>query len=190
MNHIIRALGLLAATLVAEAACADTYTIDSRHTFPVFAVSHYGFSIQRGRFNKVSGKLAIDPEAKTASVEVVIDTSSVDMGFEDWNKHMRGERFFQTDQYPDARFVAKNFTLDLAKPAPVTGELTLRGVTRPVVLQVSQWRCAKHPILPRQLCGADLETTIARSEFGMNYGIPGVGDDVKIVIAIEALKDS
>lgn len=190
MKKTLQRLFALALTLVAAPARADIYTIDGRHTFPVFEVSHYGFSTQRGRFTKVSGKLEIDPDGKTASVDVVIDTASVDMGFEDWNKHMRGERFFDAGKHPQARFMARNFALDLLKPSPVGGEMTLLGVTRPIILQVSQWRCAKHPVLPRQLCGADLETTIKRSAFGMNYGIPGIGEDIKLLIAVEALKDS
>lgn len=185
-RHLAALLSMFAAT----AASAEGYAIDARHTFPVFEVSHYGFSLQRGRFNKVAGRLDLDPAAKKGSVEVTIDTASVDMGFEDWNKHMRGERFFQTDKFPQARFVARDFAFDIEKPTPVTGELTLLGVTRNVVLKVSQWRCAKHPILPRQLCGADLETTIKRSEFGMSANLPGIGDEVRITIPVEALKDS
>ena len=185
-RHLIALLSAFAAT----AANADSYTIDPRHTFPSFEVSHYGFSLQRGRFNKVSGKLELDSTAKKGSVEVTIDTASVDMGFEDWNKHMRGERFFQSDKFPQARFVARDFAFDAEKPSPVSGELTLLGVTKPVTLKVGQWRCAKHPILPRQLCGADLEASIRRSDFGMNTNLPGIGDDVKISLPVEALKDS
>ncbi|MBI5109443.1 MAG: polyisoprenoid-binding protein [Rhodocyclales bacterium] len=185
-----RHLALLLSMFAAGAASAESYTIDARHTFPSFEVSHYGFSLQRGRFNKLSGKLDLDAGAKRGSVDITIDTTSVDMGFEDWNKHMRGERFFQSDRFPQARFVARDFAFDADRPAPVAGELTLLGVSRNVVLKVSQWRCAKHPILPRQLCGADLETTIKRSDFGMNANLPGIGDDVRITIPVEALKDS
>ncbi len=190
MNRFLRRASGLIVTILCGNVWADSYTIDPRHTFPSFEVSHYGFSLQRGRFNKLSGKLDLDSAAKRGSVEVMIDTASVDMGFEDWNKHMRGERFFQSDKFPQARFVARDFAFDPDKPGPVSGELTLLGVTRSVVLKVSQWRCAKHPILPRQLCGADLETTIKRSDFGMNTNLPGVGDDVRISIPVEALKDS
>lgn len=185
-----RHLTVLLSMCAATAAGAESYTIDHRHTFPVFEVSHYGFSLQRGRFNKLSGKLELDPGAKKGSVEISIDMTSVDMGFEDWNKQMRGERFFQTDKFPQARFVARDFAFDADKPAPVGGELTLLGVTRPVQLKVGQWRCAKHPILPRQLCGADLETTIKRSDFGMTANLPGIADEVKITIPVEAIKDS
>lgn len=186
IRHLTALLSMLAVT----AASAESYSIDPRHTFPVFEVSHYGFSLQRGRFNKLAGKLELDPGAKKGSVDISIDMASVDMGFEDWNKQMRGERFFQTDKFPQARFVARDFAFDAAQPGPVNGELTLLGVTRPVQLKVGQWRCAKHPILPRQLCGADLETTIKRSDFGINALLPGVGDDVRISIPVEAIKDS
>jgi len=182
-------LGPLIAAICGSA-WADSYSIDTRHTFPSFEVSHYGFSLQRGRFNKVSGTLDLNPDTKNASVEITIDTTSVDMGFEDWNKHMRSERFFQTEKFPQARFVARDFVFDGDKPSPINGELTLLGVTRGVALKVAQWRCAKHPVLPRQLCGADLETTIKRSDFGMNTNLPGIGDDVRITIPVEALKDS
>lgn len=185
-RHLTALLSMFAVT----AASAEGYSIDARHTFPMFEVSHYGFSLQRGRFNKVAGKLDLDPVAKKGSAEVTIEMASVDMGFEDWNKHMRGERFFQSDKHPQARFVARDFPFDTEAPAPVVGELTLLGITRKVVLKVSQWRCAKHPILPRQLCGADLETTIKRSDFGMSANLPGIGDEVRITIPVEALKDS
>lgn len=185
-----RHFAVLLSMFALASARAETYTIDTRHTFPIFEVSHYGFSLQRGRFNKVAGKLELDPGAKKGSVEITIDMSSVDMGFEDWNKQMRSERFFQTDKFPQARFVARDFAFDTDKPSPVSGELNLLGVTRTVLLKVGQWRCAKHPILPRQLCGADLETNIKRSDFGMNANLPGIADDVKISIPVEALKDS
>lgn len=185
-----RHLAVLLSMLAATAASADSYTIDSRHTFPVFEVSHYGFSLQRGRFNKLSGKLELDAAAKQGSVEITIDMRSIDMGFEDWNKQMRGERFFQTDKFPQARFVARDFAFDVDQPTPISGELTLLGVTRGVQIKVGQWRCARHPILPRQLCGADLETAIKRSDFGMNANLPGIGDDVRITIPVEAIKDS
>ncbi|NJD33979.1 MAG: YceI family protein [Betaproteobacteria bacterium] len=190
MNRFLRrTAGVIAATLCGSV-WAESYTIDPRHTFPSFEVSHYGFSLQRGRFNKLSGTLELDAATKKGSVDVTIDMTSIDMGFEAWNKQMRGENFFQTDKFPQARFIARDFAFDPDKPTPVSGELTLLGVTRSVVLKVSQWRCAKHPILPRQLCGADLEATIKRSDFGMNANLPGIGDDVRISIPVEALKDS
>jgi len=183
-------LSILTSALLGPAAWADSYTIDGRHTLPVFEVNHYGFSTQRGRFTKVAGKLEIDAAAKRASIDVVIDTASVDMGLEAWSQQLRGEHFLRSDLYPQSRFVARDFALDPEKPTPVTGELTLLGVTRPLQFIVHRIQCAKHPVLPRQLCGADVETSFKRSDFGMSYGLPGIGDEIRLIIGIEALKDS
>jgi len=172
------------------AARADSYTIDGRHTFPVFEVDHYGFSTQRGRFGKVTGKLELDLERQEGSVDITIDANSIDMGLDEWNKQMRTERFFNTEQHPTLRFVARQFHAEVDKPGEIRGELTLLGVTRPIVLAVTRMHCAKHPMLPRQLCGANLQTTIRRSEFGMTYGVPGMSDEIRIVIPVEAIKDS
>jgi polyisoprenoid-binding protein YceI len=189
MKFISRLLaGLLCS--VTLPALADTYNIDTRHTFPVFEVDHLGFTTQRGRFNKVSGKLELNAAKDVASVDVTIDANSIDMGLDEWNKHMRAERFFNTEKHPELRFVAKQFPVAFDKPVAINGELTLLGVTRPVTLSVSKMRCAKHPVLPRELCGADLQTTIKRSEFGMTYGVPGIGDEIRVLIPVEAIKDS
>lgn len=188
MKRAVSAIAVLAAVLLATSARADTYTVDGRHTFPLFAVDHYGFSTQHGRFNKLSGKLEIDPATREAAVEVIIDTTSVDMGFEAWNRQMRGENYFNTEKFPTARFVARKFRLD--QDRSIDGELTLLGVTKSIVLTVDRIRCDRHPILPRQLCGANLQATIRRSDFGMTHGIPGVSDEVKITIPVETIKDS
>ncbi|HPW31241.1 MAG TPA: YceI family protein, partial [Rhodoferax sp.] len=117
-----------------------------------------------------------------------IDATSVDMGLEDWNKHMRGENFLNTDKYPTIRFSFPEFQLPVhAKVNFIPGELTLLGVTRPVTLAV-MISCGKHPMLPREVCGANIETTIHRADFGMNYGLPGIGDEVNIIAPVEAIK--
>jgi len=170
-------------------AASSSYVIDSRHTFPVFEVSHYGFSLQRGRFGKVTGTLVLDHETNRGSIEVVIDTASIDMGFDEWSKQMRGERFFQVEKFPSATFVARDFALVADRPSMVAGELSLLGTTRPVLVEVTRWRCARHPMLPRELCGADIQATIRRSEFGMGYGTPGIADEVRLAIPIEAIRE-
>lgn len=181
---------LLALLFLAASAHAETYTLDGRHTFPLFEVDHYGFTTQRGRFTATRGKLELDAGHRQGSVEVIIDAASIDMGLEEWNKHMRGERFFNVERFPSLRFAAANFRLEPDKPARIEGELTLLGVTRPLTLTVTRFKCAKHPVLPRELCGANLETSLRRSEFGMTYGVPGIGDEVHIVIPVEAIKDA
>ncbi|MCX7672803.1 MAG: YceI family protein [Thiobacillaceae bacterium] len=186
-------LRLLAATALlgmsTAALSADTYSIDSRHTFPVFEVSHLGFSTQRGRFNKVSGKISLDAKAKKGSVEVEIDAASIDMGLEDWDKHMKNEDFFHVEKYPTMRFQSDKFVFRGDKPVEVHGELTLLGVTKPVKLEVTHFHCGVHPINKKQVCGADLTGRIKRSDFGMTKFLPGIGDDVRLIIPVEAFKE-
>ncbi|MDO9273262.1 MAG: YceI family protein [Rugosibacter sp.] len=188
LKMLLQASALL---IIATTAYAETYTVDSRHTFPVFEVEHFNFTIQRGRFNKTTGVINYDqtnPEQRKVSANIVIDTTSVDMGLEDWNKHMRGEHFLNTDKFPTIRFVIPEFQLPVeAKVYFIPGELTLLGVTKPVTLAV-MISCGKHPMLPREVCGANIETTIKRSDFGMNYGLPGIGDEVNIIAPVEAIK--
>lgn len=183
-------LMLLACLSLAATARAETYTIDGRHTFPSFAVDHYGFTIQRGRFTQTSGRLELDTEHRQGSVEVTINAGSIDMGLEEWNKHMRGERFFNVERFPSLRFVATNFRIEPGRSARIEGELTMLGVTRPLTLTVTRFKCDRHPVLPRELCGANLETRLRRSDFGMTYGVPGIGDEVLIEIPVEAIKDA
>lgn len=188
MKHTSLAL-LAAAALATPALAADSYSIDPRHTYPVFEVSHLGFSTQRGRFNKVSGRITLDAAAKTGSIDVTIDTASIDMGLEDWDKHMKGEDFFHVEKHPTMSFKADKLVFKKDKPVEAQGSLTLLGVTRPVKLAISHFHCGVHPINKKEVCGADAGTTIKRSEFGMTKYLPGVGDEVRILIAVEAFKE-
>jgi polyisoprenoid-binding protein YceI len=180
------ALGALSAT---SALAADSYTIDGNHTMPVFEVNHLGFSTQRGRFNRTEGKITLDLAARKASVAVSIDASSVDMGLAKWNAAMLEEGFFDTDKYPAITFKADRFNFEGDKPVSAMGELTLLGQTHPVHLSIANFACKPHPMFRRYVCGADLSTTIRRSAWGMAKFVPMVGDEVKILIPVEAIKD-
>lgn len=176
------------ALVLTSAAHAATYTVDSHHTFPVFEVEHFTFSIQRGRFNKTAGTIDYDAASRKVSAAITIDAASIDMGLDEWSKHMRGENFLNTRKFPTIHFVIPEFQLsDIVKVNFIPGDLTLLGVTKPVTLAV-QISCGKHPMLPREVCGANIETTIKRSDFGMNYGLPGIGDEVNIIAPVEAIK--
>lgn len=181
--------GLLALFFAGSCQAAETFTIDVRHTFPVFEVNHLGFSTQRGRFNKTEGKITLDRAAKTGSVEIRIDSGSIDMGLEDWDKHMRGEDFFNVAQHPFMSFTADRFMFDGDKPVAAEGSLTLLGVAKPVTLKIEGFNCGTHPINKKALCAADISATIRRSEWGMKKYLPAIGDEVTIKIPVEAFKD-
>ncbi len=181
-------LALAAVSAPALAAPAG-YTIDPNHTFPVFEVDHLGFSTQRGRFNKTSGRITLDTAARQGTVDVTIDAAFIDMGFAKWNDNMRGENYFNTDVHPTITFKADRLTFDGERPVSAEGSLTMLGVTRPVTLTINRFRCAPHPLNKRETCGADVVATLKRSEFGMTKYIPSVGDDVRLLIAVEAFRE-
>lgn len=179
----------LASTVSVPAFAADSYTIDSRHTFPSFEVSHLGFSIQRGRFNKTSGKITLDPAAKSGTIDVTIDAASISTGLPDLEEHLRGEDFFDTAKYPTITFTSKKLKFDGDKLVGADGDFTMHGVTKPVSLQLDHFKCGIHPMTKKPNCGANATTAIKRSEFGIVKYVPAVGDDVKIAIQVEASKD-
>jgi len=180
---------LIAAALSLPAYAADSYTIDTRHTFPVFEVNHLGFSTQRGRFNKVSGIIVLDVAAKAGAINITIDTASIDMGLDEWDKHMRSEDFFNAEKFPAMTFKSDKLIFDGDKLTGAEGRFTLLGVTKPVKLAISGLHCANHPINKKPLCGADAVTTIKRSEYGMMKYLPAISDDIKVMIPVEAFKD-
>jgi polyisoprenoid-binding protein YceI len=175
--------------MAAAAAEPSSYTIDSRHTLATFEINHLGFSTQRGRFNNASGKIMLVPAQNSGSIEVSIDSASIDMGLDAWDKIMRGEDFFNVEKFPAMTFKSTKIVFDGDKVVGAEGDFTLLGVTRPVTLTVRGFACGTHPINKKALCGADVTTTIRRSEFGMTKYLPGISDDVVIEIPVEAFKD-
>jgi polyisoprenoid-binding protein YceI len=179
----------IAGAVATSSASAESFSLDVRHTFPSFEVNHLGFSIQRGRFNKTSGKITLDMAAKTGSADIVIDAASVDTGLDKLEAHLRGEDFFNVAAYPTITFKSDRFTFEGDKVKSVAGTLTMLGVARPVTLTASYFNCAVHPMAKKMACGGDFVATVKRSEFGMKYGIPAVADDVTLRIQVEAMKD-
>ena len=192
MTYFRRLLLAAALSVTATApalAAPETYVIDSTHTFSRFAYSHFGYSKQESRFNQNSGKIVIDRAAKTGSVDVTIDTKSVDTGFPLFNEHIQGEDFLNTEKHATATFKSTKLKFDGDKLAAVDGNLTLKGVTKPVTLTVSSFQCMPHPMLKKEACGANASTTVKRSDFNMGKYAPYVGDEVTITIAVEAVKE-
>lgn len=182
-------LSAIAIATAVPAFAADSYTIDPTHTWPVFEVNHLGFSTQRGRFNKTAGKITLDLAARSGSVDLTIDAASLDMGFPTWNEHMAAEGFFDSGKFPTMTFKSNTLIFDADKVVAAEGAFTLLGVTKPLKLAVANFRCAPHPMNKKPTCGADISATIKRSEFGMTKYVPAVGDEVKISVPVEAIKD-
>ena len=178
----------LAAALVAPAMAApQTYVVDSSHTFPRFSYSHFGYSTQLSSFKQTSGKVVFDAQAKTGSVDISIDTRSVNTGFDDFNGHIQGEDFLDTAKFPTATFKSTRVVFEGDAPKSIEGQLTIKGVTKPVTLSVTSFQAMPHPMLKKPALGANATTTIKRSEFNAGKFAPYVGDEVRIDIAIEAI---
>ncbi len=180
---------LLAASLPLTAHAAESYTVDPMHTFPHFSISHLGFSTMQGRFDKTSGKVTLDRTAKTGSVEIAIETASVSTGFAKRDEHLKSPDFFNAAEFPTISYQSTALHFKGDALASVDGNLTMAGVTRPVTLTIDAFKCGANPMNKKDECGAAASAQIKRSDFGIKYGLPNVGDDVKLVFEIEAIKD-
>jgi polyisoprenoid-binding protein YceI len=176
------------ATLPSAALAAPvTYTLDANHTYPRFSYSHFGYSIQMSSFSKTTGSVVFDAEAKTGSVDITIDTKSVNTGSALFNEHIQAPDFLDTAQFPTATFKSTRVVFEGDKPKTIEGNLTIKGVTKPVTLAVTNFHAMPHPMMKKPGLGANAFTTIKRSEFNAGKFAPNVGDDVRIDIAIEAI---
>ena len=186
-------LTLVAAAIVtlsgAAAAAPETFVIDGTHSYPRFSYNHFGYSTQISRFNNTSGKIVLDKEAKTGSVDVVIDMKSVDTGYAVFNGHLQGEDFFDTEKFATATFKSTKVRFEGDKPVAVDGNLTIKGVSKPVTLALSSFQLMAHPMLKKDAIGANATTKISRTEFNAGKYAPYVGDEVMIDIAVEAIKE-
>lgn len=188
LTRLTLATAIFAAFSSAALAAPETFNIDGTHTFPRFSYSHLGYSKQLSRFDKTSGKIVLDKEAKTGSVNVTIDLKSVSTGYDVFNGHLQGEDFFDTEKYPTATFKSTKVKFDGDKPVAVEGDLTIKGITKPVTLTVDTFQFMPHPMMKKDAVGASASAKIKRSDFNMSKYVPYVGDEVTLDIAVEAIK--
>lgn len=181
-------LSSLAFSTAAHAA-PETYVIDSKHTLPRFSYDHHGYSTQLSRFDKTTGTITLDRSQKTGIVRITIDTTSVNTGYPLFNEHIQGEDFLHTAKFPTATFNADNINFEGDKITSIDGLLTLKGISKPVMLTVTSTLCKPHPMAKKEACGANAITVIKRSDFNMAKYVPYVGDEVTITIPVEAIKE-
>ena len=186
MKRLALAAALAAVSLAALAAPV-TYTIDNSHTYPHFTYNHLGFSNQTHKFDKTSGTVVLDRAAKTGSVDVTIDATSVSTGHALFNEHLRGEDYFDIAKYPVITFKSSKMNFKGDQPVSVSGDLTIKGVTKPVTLTITHFKCQPHPMLKVDACGANATAKVKRSEFNMGKNVPYVSDEVTLTLAIEAV---
>lgn len=180
----------------AAAASPESYTLDPHHTHPNFMVEHLGVSMMYGRFFKSGGKFVIDRAAKKGSVEVNVETASVDMGDNDkgsrarsLNDHLKNADFFNVAEFPRMTYKSGNLRFSGDVPSEIEGQLTLLGVSKPVTLKLDRWVCKDNPMSKKPMCGGNASGSIRRSDFGMKYALGAVGDEIKLMIQFEGYRD-
>ena len=178
-------LPLWAACLLAPAVAAPvTYEIDPSHTFPSFEADHMGLSVWRGKFNQTAGKVWLDRTAGSGSVDLVVDLDSVDFGLDSMNQVAKGSTLFDVARHPYARYQGQLAGFENGAPTRVDGQLSLHGVSRPLVLQVQRFKCLPHPLFKREVCGADALASFNRADFGLDAG-RAYGFDMMVTLRIQ-----
>lgn len=172
-----------------RAGAVESFTLDPTHTFPSFEIRHQGISTMRGKFNRSRGKVILDPAGTANLIDVTVDAASVDTGLDDLNQKLRGGAFFNVGRYPEVRFVANQVIFREGTPVAAEGQLTLLGRTNPVSLEIRDYACTLQFLTRRPMCGADVHAVIKRSDYGMNFGLPLIGDEVRLAIEVEGFKD-
>jgi polyisoprenoid-binding protein YceI len=182
---LVVVLGTLSTAALAAPA---TYNVDPKHTFPSFEADHFGgVSVWRGKFNTSSGTIVLDREAKGGTVDITIDLASVDTGLEDLNDHLKKADFFDVEKYPTATFKGKLAKFENGAPTEVQGELNLHGVTKPLTLALTSFKCMPHPMKKKEFCGANATATFSREDFGISWGKSfGFAMWVRLQIQVEA----
>ncbi|HJT99120.1 MAG TPA: YceI family protein, partial [Rhodanobacteraceae bacterium] len=173
---------------LATNAGAIEYKIDPDHTYPSFSADHMGIDHWHGKLNSTKGTIVVDKQKGEGEVDLSIDLSSIDYGLDKLNDWAKGPDLFDVAKYPRATYKGKLEGFHDGAPSRVEGELTLHGVTRPVTLEIERFKCIPHPLLKRELCGADAKGTIRRDQFGLDAGKEyGFDMSVALEIQVEAI---
>lgn len=179
----------LALAAVAATAAPLNYEIDPTHTFPSFEADHFGgMSVWRGKFNKTAGKVVLDRAAGSGAFDIVVEVDSVDFGQAQLNDVAKGQQLFDVARFPQARYRGQLEAFVDGAPTRAVGDFTLHGVTRPLALEIRQFKCKPHPLFRREFCGADAYASFQRDEFGLDWGKDhGFRMQVDLRIQVEAL---
>lgn len=189
MKRQLALAALIPLLIQAAVAAPTTYQIEPTHTYPSFEADHMGgLSVWRGKFNKTSGSVTLDKAAQQGAVDITVDIDSIDYGFDLMNTKAKSEELFDAAKYPTASYKGKLAGFKKGAPTKVVGDLTLRGITKPVQLNILSFKCMPHPMVKREVCGADAIATFKRDDFGMAAGKDwGFKMDVTLRIQVEAL---
>jgi len=187
---IVLSAAVLTLAVGSALAAPVTYEVDPGHTYPSFEADHMGgLSVWRGKLDKSSGTIVLDKDKSTGTVDITIDTSSVDFGHEKLNEHAKSKDLFDVANYPTATYKGTLVKFVNGSPTEVDGQFTLHGVTKPLTLKIDQFLCKPNPMTKKEVCGADAKATFNRKDYGMAFGEAyGFKMDVKLAIQVEAIR--
>lgn len=181
---------LIVACCLDRTACAgEHFVIDPLHTFNSFEYRHWGFSVERGRFDKSSGFIDIDLNNKSGHILIEIDASSVNTGSALFDKIMRSDSFFDSEQFKKIIFSSTKLVFDEERLSQIEGNLTIKNRSRPVVIDVTEFNCRFMFLYLKKACGANGQTKILRSDFNVDGYTPFVSDEVTLYFIVEGIKD-
>lgn len=189
MFRSLSTLVLFALSLPAVAAInapSGTYGLDKTHAYITVTYSHLGFSNPHLGFNDFDVKLTLDADAPAESrFEVTIDAASVDSRVDEFDEHLIGERFFDVAKHPQIVFTSSSITMTSDATATIVGDLTIKGITKPVTLEATLNKAAMHPMLKRPTLGVSAVGELRRSDWNLGYAVPMVTDEVQLYLSVE-----
>jgi polyisoprenoid-binding protein YceI len=168
---------------------ADVYILDAIHSVPVFEFKHLGLSTQSGRFDRIQGEIVLDRRAKSGRVTFTVDTRSLNMGHGASTPDSPGFQLFRVGEFAQMQFQSEQLYFDdQQRVVAAAGQLTLLGVTRPLTVWVSRFGCSVNPTFKVEMCSGNVTATVRRSEFGMLAYLPGISDEINVIVPVEAYK--
>ena len=190
LNKHLIAVGILAVIAGSAMATPTTYNLDPRHTYPSFEADHFGgISVWRGKFTKSSGVVTLDVAAKTGTVDVSIDTASIDTGNVPLDTRVKSADFLDASKYPSATFKGSALRFDGDTPVEVSGDFTFHGVTKPLTLKIDSFKCFMNPLIKKEVCGAEASAQFDRADYGVAWGTNyGFKTLTRLQIQVEGVK--
>ena len=165
-----------------------SYTLDAGHTFVHWEVLHMGTSTTRGRIDRLSGVVQFDAARQLVDVSITAEPGSVSTGLAAFDTVMRGAQLLSAQAHPQAYFVARKGVWQGAELRELQGEITLRGISKPLSLKALRFKCGFNPLFKREVCGGDFEGRLQRSDFGMTLALPLVADEVRLLVQVEGVR--
>ena len=183
-------IAALSAVLSGSTLAAEHYTLDSTHSIPVFEFTHLGATTQTGRFDKVRGTVVLDTRTRSGSVTFEVEATSLNMGVGTETPGSVGFRLLEVTSHPKITFRSSELIFNHADEViAARGRLSLLGVTKPLTVTVQHFKCMINPMNSKPMCSGDVTATVMRSQFGMVQYIPGISDEIRISVPVEAYKD-